>query len=190
MPPSAFLRELAAAGISLTPEPRARLRFTLLGRTLTFTASPWTVRVGRVEPQIVVCSTPVGPAPAFMRMVMDEPADDLIAEIAALAKNAAETPVPLVAEGPRLEVVRLTGGTPDASEWGFGRPDSARRRATRAHENGYADALHFLAEDVATFGAAIVAHHLIPNAKTAHEVRLCGIRAAGQIVAMVKRVSP
>ena len=190
MPPSAFLRELTAAGLTLTPEPRARLRFTLLGRTLTFTAWPWSVRLDRAEPQIVVCATPVGPAPTFMRMVMDEPADDIIADLAAIAKNAAQSPVPLVADGPCLRTERLQGGTPDASEWGFGRPDSARRRATRAHENGYADALHFLAEDVATFAAAVVAHHLNPNAKTAREVRLCGVRAAGQIVAMVKRVAP
>lgn len=181
MPPSAFLRELSAAGIILIPEPRARLRLTLLGRTLTFTASPWTARFGRAEAQITA-SEPAPPEPA-------EPCD-LIAEIAALAKNAEQTPVPLVAAGPCLRTERLQGGTPDASEWGFGRPDSARRRATRAHENGYADALHYLAEDVANFGAAIVAHHLNPNAKTAAEVRLCGIRAAGQIVAMVRRVSP
>ena len=181
MPPSAFLRDLTAAGLTLTPEPRARLRLTLCGRTLTFTASPWSARVVRAERLTLK-----------MDAAPPEPADpcDLIAEIAALAKNAEQTPVPLVAEGPRLEVVRLSGGTPDASEWGFGRPDSARRRATRAHEHGYADALHFLAEDVATFAAAIVAHHLSPNAKNAAEVRICGIRAAGQIVAMVKRVSP
>ena len=181
MPPSAFLRELSAAGIILTPEPRARLRFTLLGRTLTFTASPWSVRFGRAKPQIAA-SEPAPPEPV-------EPCD-LIAEIAALAKNAAATPVPLVADGPCLRIERLSGGTPDAAEWGFGRPDSARRRATRAHEHGYADALHYLAEDVASFGSAIVAHHMSPNAKTASEVRACGIRAAGQIVAMIRRVSP
>ena len=181
MPPSAFLRELAAAGLTLAAEPAAKVEIVVGSRTLILTAAPWSARVVRAERLTLK-----------MDAAPPEPADpcDLIAEIAALAKNAAETPVPLVAEGPRLEVVRLTGGTPDASEWGFGRPDSARRRATRAHENGYADALHFLAEDVATFGAAIVAHHLSPNDKTAREVHLSGIRAAGQIVAMVKRVSP
>ena len=69
-------------------------------------------------------------------------------------------------------------------------PDSARRRAQRAWDLHYADALHFLAEDVATFAAAVVAHHLSPDDKTAAEVRLCGVRAAGQIVAMIRRVSP
>lgn len=118
------------------------------------------------------------------------PPDDLIAEIAALAKNAEQTPVPLVAEGPRLEFARLTGGKPDAQEWGFLAPDQADRRAARAWAHGYADMLHLLAEDVATFAAAIVAHHLNPDAKTAADVRFCGVRAAGQIVAMVKRVLP
>ena len=182
MPPSAFLRELSAAGIILTPEPRARLRFTLLGRTLTFTAAPWTVRLGRAEPQITA-SEPAPPEPVEH--------DDLIRQIADLGERWSKpNAVPTVAEGPRLEVVRLTGGTPDAREWGYLEPGQAARRASRAWIEGYGDGLHNLAEEVATFTAAIVAHHLNPDAKTANEVRACGIRAAGQIVAMVKRVSP
>jgi hypothetical protein len=182
MPPSALLRELSAAGLTLTPEPRARLRFTLLGRTLTFTASPWSVRLGRANTPTITASEPAPPDPV-------EPCD-LIAEIAALAKNAEQTPVPLVADGPCLNATVSSVGGPDASAWRLPCPNFARQRAQHAWENGYADALHFLAEDVATFAAAIVAHHLSPDAKTAREVRLCGIRAAGQIVAMVKRVSP
>ena len=181
MPPSAFLRELSAAGITLTPEPRARLRFTLLGRTLTFTASPWSVRFGRAESQITA-SKPTPPEPVEH--------DDLIGQIADLGERWSKpNAVPIVAEGPRLEVVRLQGGTPDAQEWGFLDPYRAARRSAEAWEYGYGDGLHNLAEEVATFAAAIVAHHLSPNAKTAREVRLCGIRAAGQIVAMVRRVS-
>ncbi len=182
MPPSAFLRGLSAAGLTLTPEPRARLRFTLLGRTLTFTASPWSVRFGRAEPEITA-SDPAPPEPAEH--------DDLIGQIADLGERWSKpSAVPTVAEGPRLDVVRATGGTPDAQEWGFLDPYRAARRSAEAWEYGYGDGLHNLAEEVATFAAAIVAHHLSPNAKTAREVRLCGIRAAGQIVAMVKRVSP
>jgi hypothetical protein len=182
MPPSAFLRELAAAGITLTPEPRARLRFTLLGRTLTFTASPWSVRLGRAEPEITA-SEPAPPEPVEH--------DDLIEQIADLGDRWSKpNAVPMVAEGPRLDVVRATGGTPDAQEWGFLEPGQAARRASMAWMEGYGDGLHNLAEEVAVFAAALVAHHLSPNARTASEVRLCGIRAAGQIVAMVKRVSP
>ena len=182
MPPSAFLRELAAAGIALTPEPRARLRFTLLGRTLTFTAAPWSVRFGRAEPQITT-SEPAPPEPVEY--------DNLIGQIADLGERWSKpNAVPTVAEGLCLDVVRATGGTPDAQEWGFLEPYRAARRSAEAWEYGYGDGLHNLAEEVATFTAAVVAHHLNPNTKTAADVRLCGIRAAGQVVAMVKRVSP
>ena len=182
MPPSAFLRELSAAGIILTPEPRARLRLTLLGRTLTLTAWPWSVRFGRAEPQITT-SEPA--PPEFVEH------DDLIEQIADLGERWSKpNAVPTVAEGPRLEVVRLTGGTPDAREWGYLEPGQAARRASRAWIEGYGDGLHNLAEEVATFAAAIVAHHLRPDPKTVAEVRLCGIRAAGQIVAMIRRVGP
>ena len=168
MPPSAFLRELSAAGIILTPEPRARLRLTLLGRTLTFTASPWSVRLGRTDPQIMD-SEPVPPEPVEH--------DDLIEQIADLGERWSKpNAVPTVAEGPRLEIVRLTGGTPNSREWGYLEPGQAARRASRAWIEGYGDGLHTLAEEVATFAAAIVAHHLNPNAKTASEVRACGIR--------------
>lgn len=182
MPPTNFLRELSAAGITLTPEPRARLRLTLLGRTLTLTAAPWSVRLTRAD-TLTSTAEPAPPEPA-------EP-DDLIEQIADLGERWSKPgTVPVVAEGPRLEVVRLTGGTPDAREWGFLEPGQAARRSSRAWMAGYGDGLHNLAEEVATFAAAIVAHHVNPNAETAREVRLCGIRAAGQIVAMVKRVSP
>lgn len=179
MPPTNFLRELAAAGITLAPEPRARLRLALLGRTLTFTASPWSARLTRAEPQVAV--EPVPPEPV-------EP-DDLIAEIADLGEHWSKG-VPLVCDGPNLHTTKATGGEPDATAWGFLSPTTARRRTDRAARNRYDDALHYLARDCADFTAAVVAHHLDPNAKTAAEVRLCGIRAAGQIVAMVKRVTP
>ena len=181
MPPTNFLRELSAAGLTLEPEPAAKVEIALGSRTLILCAFPWSVRVVRAE-RLTLRMDAAPPEPV-------EPCD-LLTEIAALAKNAEQTPVPLVADGPCLRTERLQGGTPDAAEWGFGRPDSARRRAQRAWDLHYADALHFLAEDVATFTAAIVAHHLSPSPQTAREVRLCGVRAAGQIVAMVKRVSP
>lgn len=170
------------AALRLTPEPRARLRLVLLSRTLTFTAAPWSVRVLRAE-RLTLKMEPAPPEPVEH--------DDLIGQIADLGERWSKpNAVPTVAEGPRLEVVRLTGGTPDAREWGFLEPGQAARRSSRAWMDGYGDGLHNLAEEVATFTAAIVAHHLNPDAKTAAEVRACGIRAAGQIVAMVKRVSP
>ena len=189
MPPSAFLRELSAAGLTLTPEPRARLRFTLLGRTLTFTAWPWSVRLDRAEPQIVVCATPVGPAPTFMRMVMDEPADDIIADLAAIAKNAAQSPVPLVADGPCIKKARACSGLPDAQEWGFLAPYTTCERCAAAYVGGYADTLHHLNEAVAWFAAALVQHHLAPSLASASAVRAYGRAAAGQIVAIMRRVT-
>jgi hypothetical protein len=175
---------LTAAGPTLTPEPRARLRLTLLGRTVTFTARPWSVCFGRADTMTITAIAPAPPEPV-------EPCD-LIAEIAALAKNAEQTPVLLVADGPNLHTTKAILGmaNADATAWGYLSPDSARRRAQRAWDLHYADALHFLAEDVATFAATIVAHHLAPTAQTARDVRLCGIRAAGQIVAMVRKATP
>lgn len=76
MPPPAFLRELNAAGITLTPEPRARLRLTLLGRTLTFTASPWSVRLTRAD---TITAESVPPEPVEQ--------DDLIKQIADLGER-------------------------------------------------------------------------------------------------------
>ena len=182
MPPSAFLRELAA-GITLTPESRAHLRFTLLGRTLTFTASPWSVRFGRAEPEITA-NSPAAPIPD------DEP-PDILAEIAQLSRYAAASETPTVADDSlRLEVTKATGGTPDASEWGFLNPDAARRRAAIAHRQGYGDVLHDLAEEMAHFTAAVVRHHLAPTPETRREVERCGVTTSTLIVAIVRRVTP
>jgi hypothetical protein len=180
MPLSAFLRELSAAGLTLTPEPRARLRLTLLGRTLTFTASPWSVRFTCAEPQITASE----PAPP-------ERADDLLAVVRDHGEQWSRRQiVPNVAEGPRLETTRLSGHSePSAEEWGFLDPYTAARRSARAWEAGHGDGLHGLAEEVSAFAAAIVRHHLNPDPETLRRVRVTGARAAGQIVAMVRKAT-
>ena len=154
------------------------LRLTILSRTLSITAWPWSARLDHAEPQIVVA-----PAPP------EEPSD-LIAEIDQLSRYAAVAEIPLVSESPSLLTTKATGGHPDASEWGFLNPDAARRRAVIAHRQGYADVLHYLAEDVAWFGAAVVRHHLSPSPESRREVERCGVAAAVQIVAIVRRVNP
>ncbi len=182
MPPSAFLRELTAAGLTLTPEPRARLRFTLLGRMLTFTASPWSVHPTCAATLTITASEPAPP----------EPADDLLAEVAYHGEQwRRPRTVPNVAEGPRLETTRLSGHSePSAEEWGFLDPYAAARRSARAWEAGHGDGLHNLAEEVSAFAAAIVRHHLSPDPETLRRVRVTGARAAGQIVAMVRKATP
>ncbi len=177
--PTNFLRELAATGLIVEPTPAVRLRLTFGSRVLTLTASPWSVRLTRAEPVIV--SEPAPP----------EPADELLAEVAYHGEQWSRPRiVPNVAEGPRLETTRLTGHSePNAEEWGFLDPYAAARRSARAWEAGHGDGLHNLAEEVAAFAAAIVRHHLSPDAETLRRVRVTGARAAGQIVAMVRKAA-
>ncbi len=162
MPPSAFLRELSAAGITLV----RTLRLTIFGRIILLTVRPWSVRVFRVQPKI-----------------------DPISEVGTIAALAAQCSAPTVADGPNLHITKATGGEPDATAWGFLAPSTARRRSARAEEIGRGDMLHIVGEGVAYFTATVVRHHLAPTAHTAADVERAGIRVAGHILAIVCRVT-
>lgn len=169
------------AGLDLEPTPRARVEIAIGDRTLILSAFPWSARLLRAERMTLRAAAPPAEPPP--------PADDLFTRIADRgAEWSRRGTVPPVAEGPRVALVRATGGTPDACEWGFLEPGQAGRRASQAWMGGYNDGLHHLAEEVAVFAAAVVEHYLIPSPERAAKVRETGIRAAAQVVAIVRQV--
>lgn len=180
MPPSAFLRELAAAGLTLEAEPAAKVEIVVGSRTLILTAAPWSARVVHAE-RLTLKMDAAPPETAEH--------DDLIAEIDQLSRYAAASTVPTVGDRACLRTVTALGGEDDGAAWGFLTCAAARRRAARAHEIGHGDLLHDLAEDVSQFAAVVVRHHLSPNPESRREVERCGVAAAVQIVAIMRRVT-
>ncbi len=104
------------------------------------------------------------------------------------AKGAQSDGPPVVAEGPRLETVRLLGGKATGEEWGFTNPDAAARVAARACDEGDVDGLLCLNNDVSRFAASAVRHRLNPSASSRAEALNLGTRAAAQIVTMLRQI--
>lgn len=95
---------------------------------------------------------------------------------------------PVVADGPRLEMVRATGGKVTGEEWGFANPAAAARAAVLAGVEGHVDGLLLLNNDVSRFAAATVRNRLDPSASNRADALNLGTRAAAQIVTLLRQI--
>ncbi len=98
-----------------------------------------------------------------------------------------QTTVPLIAKEVRHSDVEDPGSDPDATHWGFLKPIDAERSCWEGWTVRPIDGLTFLARDCSKFAASIVRNHFYPTPGNARDVRICGDRAAEQIVSMVRQ---
>lgn len=122
--------------------------------------------------------------------VSEPAADPTLREIIAVcgAVGAVNDGPPVVADGPRLEMVRAQGGKVTGEGWGFINPDDIARAYVSSGVGGDVDGLLLLANDVSRFAASAVRHRLNPSASNRADALNLGTRAAAQIVTMLRQI--
>lgn len=156
---------------------------------LAIGARRWVLGANLWPPRVRLMRNWLAELRAGAKMVEPE-ADPTLREIlnvCGLAGAANDGP-PVVADGPRLEMVRTQGGKVTGEEWGFANPAAAARVAGRAYNKNRVDGLLLLNNDVSRFAAATVRHRLDPSASNRADALNLGTGAAAQIVTLLRQI--